>query len=189
MRLIVGLGNPGKEYQNTRHNVGFFVVERLAASWNIAMERNRFHGRFGNGRCRAEPVLLLMPQTYMNRSGLSVSEAMGFYKLPLDALLIIVDDMALDLGLLRLRPSGSAGGHNGLKDIIARLGDDGFARLRIGIGTAGVGRAVGHVLGPFSREEQEKIEPALNRAVEAVESWIHLGIDKTMTEYNRKEAE
>ncbi len=185
MKLIVGLGNPGKDYQNTRHNVGFNMVDRLASCWSVDMDRSRFHGSFGQGRCGTEPVLLLKPQTYMNRSGLSVAESLLFYKLPLESLMVIVDDMALEIGGLRLRPAGSTGGHNGLKDIMARLGDDQFPRLRIGIGSAGGSRATRHVLGIFNAEEQAALEPVLDRGVKAVECWIREGIEKAMTEYNR----
>ena len=186
MKLIVGLGNPGSQYRQSRHNLGFEVVNLLERQWSIDVNRRKFQGRFGGGMVGGQQIVLLKPETFMNRSGGSVVEAVAFYKLPLSDVLVVLDDMDLELGQLRLRPAGSAGGHNGLKDIIARLGNDDFARLRIGIGTAPGDAAVNHVLGSFSSEEMPAVEAACRRAVEAVECWAQWGIDQAMNRYNQK---
>ena len=186
MKLIVGLGNPGREYEGSRHNVGFQVVERLARMWQIEPNRRRFQGLFGTGSCGPEPVLLLQPQTYMNRSGASVAEAAGFYKLEPADLLVVLDDLALPLGSLRLRPEGSAGGHNGLQDVVERLGNDKFARLRVGIGAARPQDMVGHVLGRFRPDERPVMDEAVEKAAAAVQCWVSQGIGMAMNRYNTK---
>jgi len=186
MKLIVGLGNPGKEYEQTRHNIGYCVVDALAQRWQIEVHKNRFSGRTGGGQIKGLSVLLLKPTTYMNLSGRSVREAVAFYKLSPADLLVVADDLALPLGRLRFRPQGSAGGHNGLTSIIQELGgDDAFARLRMGIDAAVGARMVGHVLGTFSPEEQELINQAIRRAADAVECWLTDGVDKAMNTFNR----
>jgi len=187
MKLIVGLGNPGERYHHSRHNLGYKVVDELARTWSIEVRRLKFQGLFGQGTVGGQTVALLKPETYMNLSGGSVAEAVRFYKILPGELLVVVDDMDLEPGRMRLRASGSAGGHNGLKDIIARLGSDEFSRLRIGIGAA-VGGGVGHVLGTFLPEEQSVIDEACERAVGAVECWLKAGIDQTMTRYNQRPA-
>ena len=186
MKLIVGLGNPGEGYQNSRHNVGFCLIDLLSDRWQIELKRRKFQARYGSGMVGKESVALLKPQTYMNLSGASVAEAMGFYQASPPDLLVVVDDMALPLGHLRLRGQGSAGGHNGIEDIISRLGHQEFARLRLGIGSARPGGAVNHVLGAFNAAEQEVIEGSLVRATAAVGCWLELGVEKAMTEYNQK---
>lgn len=183
MKLIVGLGNPGAEYVRTRHNVGFRVVDALAARWEIDLGSRKFHARFGKGAIRGEPAALLEPQTYMNRSGLSVLEARQFYQLGLADLLVISDDLALDVGRLRIRKGGSAGGHNGLADIIGRLGSEDYARLRIGIGRV-AGSQTPHVLGAFAAEEEPLIDEAVKRAADAVECWVAEGPDAAMNKFN-----
>jgi len=186
MKLIVGLGNPGSQYRRSRHNLGFEVVNLLEQQWSIDVNRRKFQGRFGGGMVGGQQIVLLKPETFMNRSGGSVVEAVAFYKLALNDMLVVSDDMDLELGQLRLRPAGSAGGHNGLKDIIARLGNDEFARLRIGIGTATRESAVNHVLGSFSPEETPAVEAACRRAAEAVVCWAQFGIEQAMNRYNQK---
>jgi len=187
MKLIVGLGNPGKEYQSNRHNIGFSLVDLLGRRWAIELKKRRHHGLCGAGVQGRESVVLLKPQTFMNNSGSSVAEAVNFYKLVLDDLLVVVDDMALPTGQLRLRRGGSAGGHNGLKDIQEKLGTQDFSRMRIGIGPAGAVDAISHVLGDFAPPERLIIEQALKTSADAVECWINLGIDEAMTRYNRTE--
>ncbi len=187
MRLIVGLGNPGQKYEGTRHNVGFRCVEELARRWQVDLGRRMFQGVGAAGVIGGQRVLLLKPGTYMNRSGQSVVEAAGFYRIAPADLLVVVDDMALPTGRLRIRAMGSAGGHNGLTDIIERLGSEDFARLRIGIGQVRGERMVGHVLSPFTAEEERIIEPAIRRAADAVACWLADGIDAAMTRYNRPE--
>jgi len=184
MKLVVGLGNPGRKYEGTRHNVGFRVIDELARRWQVAVDRRQFAGLVGQWRTSGQRVLLLKPMTFMNRSGQSVAQATGFYKLALADLLIVLDDMALPLGRLRFRRQGSAGGHNGLEDIIARLGNDGFSRLRIGIEQVGGERMVGHVLSPFAPQEREEIEAAIVRAADAVQCWLEAGTDEAMNRYN-----
>lgn len=185
MKLVVGLGNPGSEYAKTRHNVGFHVVEELSRRWAYPKGRKQFSGVLADGQIRGERVLLLEPMTYMNRSGVSVREASSFWKIDLAEVLVVLDDMALPTGRLRLRPKGSAGGHNGLSNIIQQIGTDEFARLRIGIGQVEGERMVGHVLGAFSTEEQPIISRAIGTAADAVECWVAQGIDAAMTSFNR----
>ncbi len=184
MKLVVGLGNPGPRYEGTRHNVGYRVIDELARRWQVEVERAQFQGLVGQWRKGSQRVLLLKPATFMNRSGQSVAQAVGFYKLSLADLLIVVDDMALPLGRLRIRKQGSAGGHNGLEDIITRLGGDEFCRLRIGIEQVGGERMVGHVLSPFRPKEREEIEAAIVRAADAVQCWLDAGPNEAMNRYN-----
>jgi len=184
LKLVVGLGNPGARYENTRHNVGFRVIDVLARRWQVDVGRHRFAGLCGQGRVAGRRVMLLKPMTYMNRSGQAVAEVVGFYKLPLADVMVIVDDLALPLGRLRIRRQGSAGGHHGLEDIIRRLGDDGFCRLRIGIEQVQGPRMVDHVLSPFRPEEREAIESAIERAADAVECWLREGPEEAMNRYN-----
>ncbi len=183
VKLIVGLGNPGTRYAATRHNLGFRVVDELAGRHVIDIGQEKFHGGFGSGSIGNQRVVLLKPTTFMNRSGQAVHAAGAFYRLELNELLVISDDMALPLGKLRLRPGGSAGGQKGLGDIINRLGSDAFARLRIGIDPP-VGDPVDYVLTRFSPDEQPAIEQAVKRAADAVECWVANGIDAAMNQYN-----
>ncbi len=183
MKLIVGLGNPGPKYAGTRHNVGFDVVDLLAARWGVGMQSEKFHAWFGSGEFGGSQVALLKPTTYMNRSGQAVLAAGKFYKLELPDLLVIVDDHALPLGRLRMRKDGSAGGHNGLQDIVDRVGSDAWCRLRIGIGGS-VGDPKNFVLSRFAESEEMVIRIARMRAADAVECWVGDGPDLTMTRFN-----
>ncbi len=183
MKLIVGLGNPGPKYAGTRHNVGFNVVDELAARWQIGMGAEKFHGWFGVGEFRGERVGLLKPTTYMNRSGQAVLAAGQFYKLELADLMVVVDDHALPLGRIRIRKSGSSGGHNGLEDIVTRLGSDAWCRLRVGIGEP-VGDAKNFVLGGYEESERPVINASIKRAADAVECWVSEGPDQAMNKYN-----
>ena len=185
VKLIVGLGNPGRHYQDNRHNLGFGVVDVLAASWRIEVTEKKHKALYGRGRWQGHSVILLKPQTYMNRSGESVLSAMSFYKVLPNDIFVILDDIALPPGQLRIRQQGSAGGHNGLKDIISRLGRDDICRLRIGIGTAESGQAVEHVLGNFTESEKQKVEDAVQRARGCVEYWLTKGVQEAMTKYNQ----
>ena len=185
MKLVVGLGNPGGKYEDTRHNVGFGVADELARRWGYEKARRRFNGLLGDGSIRGERVLLLEPTTYMNLSGVAVREASTFFKVGLQDLLVIGDDMALPLGRIRLRASGSAGGHNGLASMVQELGSEAWSRLRVGIGQVSGERMVGHVLGTFSAEEQPVIQQAIGTAADAVECWVAVGIAAAMTKYNR----
>ncbi len=184
MKLIIGLGNPGSRYAKTRHNLGYMVVDELARRHNIDTPREKFSAWIGQGAIGAERILLAKPTTFMNRSGQAVQAIGRFYKLELSDLLVVTDDLALPLGKLRVRPQGRAGGHNGLTDIIQRLGDDDFSRLRIGIDSP-QWNATDHVLGEFDAEEMTIVTPAVTRSADAVECWIRSGVSMTMNEYNR----
>lgn len=189
MKLIVGLGNWGPEYQNTRHNIGFITAEYLAAKLGLEFNKTKFFASLAEGRAYGERIVLLRPQTFMNLSGKAVAAAADFYKLPHEDILIIHDDMDLACGQLRLRAKGSAGGHNGMKDIIARLGNDqAIARCKIGISHPLFGDTVNYVLGSFSQEEQELLRPAVVEAAEAVCCWIEDGINAAMNRFNGKAA-
>lgn len=183
MKLIVGLGNPGAKYDGTRHNVGFEVVNALATRWQVSMASEKFHGWFGDGTFAMERVALLKPTTWMNRSGQAVLAAGRFYKLDLADLLVITDDLALPLGRLRMRGSGSSGGHKGLQDILDRVGSDAWCRLRIGIDEA-LGDSSSHVLGRFAPDERAVVARSVLHACDAVECWMEHGVDLAMTRYN-----
>ena len=185
MKLVVGLGNPGRKHQDTRHNIGFRVAARLAERYGGGVPRARFQGEVADAVVKQEKVLLLCPHTFMNRSGASVLAARDFYKLDLSDLLIVCDDFNLPLGKLRVRAKGSSGGQKGLENVILRLGDDQFARLRIGIGQPPANWDVSdYVLSKFTKEESAEVDAAVNRAADAVESWICDGIDQCMNQYN-----
>src|SRR4051794_26979498 len=185
MKLVVGLGNPGREYASTRHNIGFMVLNELARRASAEGAKKRFRSEIREGRLHGEKVVLVAPQTYMNLSGHAVREAVNWYHVELDEVMIVFDDMDLPFGQLRMRPSGTAGGHNGLKSIIEQLGSTEVPRLRVGIGR-GRSAARNHVLSRFSPEE-EKALPGLIRVVaDAVEQWFTDGIAATMNGVNRK---
>lgn len=183
MRIIVGLGNPGREYEESRHNVGWRVVDELGRRWNIDLTRERFDGVFGDGQIHGQRAGLLKPLTYMNRSGRSALTAVRFFKIEADAFMVVTDDFALPLGRLRVRPQGSAGGHNGLQDLIDRLGTNEFSRLRVGIGSPDGGH-VPHVLGRFAPAERETVERMVERAADAVECWVTDGVEACMNRFN-----
>ena len=186
MKLIAGLGNPGSKYDETRHNVGFRVVDALAERFGEKVRRKKFNALTEEVHAEDTKLLLMKPQDYMNRSGHAVATAAGFYKLSPADVLVVTDDMALDVGRLRIRAKGSAGGHNGLKDIIARLGSDDFARLRVGIGDSGRMDAADYVLSRFSAEERAIVDNAVQTAVDAICCWLRDGVDIAMTRYNAK---
>lgn len=188
MKLIVGLGNPGANYVGTRHNVGFDVVDVLADRWRINLASERFHAWFGVGECGQEKVALAKPSTFMNRSGQSVAAAGRFYKLEFVSLLVILDDLALPVGRIRLRATGSAGSHNGLQDIIDRSGTLDFPRLRIGIGSA-IGVPSHYVLGRFDDDEKPVMSQTRIRAADCVECWVRHGIESAMTRFNGESPE
>lgn len=185
--LIVGLGNPGKEYARTRHNAGFLLAERLAGAWQASWaEEKRFFCRLAPFARSDRRGWLCLPQTYMNESGKAVGGLVQFYRIGLDRLLILVDDADLCLGTIRLRPGGSTGGHHGLASIEERLGSRRFARLRIGIGRqpGSSRRLTGHVLGRFGQDELQWLERTLDRATRQVECWLASGPEKAMNLYN-----
>ncbi|MEX0774963.1 MAG: aminoacyl-tRNA hydrolase [Phycisphaeraceae bacterium] len=184
MKLIVGLGNPGTEYAQTRHNAGFMALDRLATRHGLTGPRTRFHAGVLEGPIAGGKCLLMQPMTYMNRSGLAVGEAVAFHKLEPRDLIIVVDDVALPCGRIRLRAEGSAGGHNGLSDVQRALGSTAYPRLRIGIDAPDRIPQHDYVLGRFTVVQLEQLKPALDAACDAIECWIKDGIDKAMTLYN-----
>ena len=185
MKLVVGLGNPGRRYEGTRHNVGFVVVGQLARAHALGTVKSRFQGETVDAEIAGEKVLLLTPSTFMNQSGASVLAARDFYKIALEDTLVVCDDLNLPLARLRLRAEGSAGGQKGLEDIIRRLGSDAFPRLRIGIGAPPDGwNWPDFVLSKFKKEELPDMELALARAIEAVGAWVREGIEASMNRYN-----
>ncbi|HEY4233207.1 MAG TPA: aminoacyl-tRNA hydrolase [Lacipirellulaceae bacterium] len=185
MKLIVGLGNPGKKYEQTRHNVGFAVVDRLAARFGDGAIKDKFAGRLMEATIAGERALLLWPQTLMNLSGESVGPAFEFYKFELGDVLVVCDDFNLPLGKLRFRREGSAGGQKGLADIIRRLGTEDFGRLRLGIGPVPEEwDAADYVLGRFKSAERDEIDQAVDRAIEGVECWAASGIAVSMNRFN-----
>lgn len=185
MKLIVGLGNPGRQYAGTRHNVGFMTVDLLGEALGIPVGKNKEQALIGEGFLGGEKVVLVKPQTYMNLSGLAVGALVRWYKVNPEDMLVIYDDMDMELGRLRLRSQGSAGGHNGIKSLIGALGTEKFPRLKVGIGRPLIrGEVTGHVLTPFTTEEWEEIKPCLERAVEAVKVWIREGLEAAMNRFN-----
>jgi PTH1 family peptidyl-tRNA hydrolase len=184
----VGLGNPGPEYVNTRHNAGFRLADHLAARWHLGAFRRGDRAREAEGTWEGIPIRVLKPQTYMNRSGASFSPLKSLPEFdPSRHLLVLVDDVALPVGRFRLRGAGSAGGHNGLKSVEGVLQRQDYARLRIGVGPAppGLDDLADFVLGEFSREEWDEISQLLDPMSEAVESWVENGIEKAMNQFNR----
>jgi len=190
MKLIVGLGNPGPEYVDSRHNVGFDVLDRLARRWAPGeIARGKFHAAVIETRVDDEKIVLMKPTTYMNRSGLSVAEAVRFYKLESATdVLVLVDDVALDCGIIRIRAGGGAGGHNGLSDIEQKLGTADYTRLRIGIDRPGQIPQKDYVLGRFRPDQREALEPALEQSVDAVSIWIRHGTTETANRFNRRQS-
>ena len=184
--LVVGLGNPGSRYENTRHNVGFRTADLLAERCHVSIRKLKFKSLYAETMLGGKPVILLKPQTYMNLSGEAVREAAHYYQIPLERILVITDDTSLEPGRLRIRRKGSAGGHNGLKNIIACMGGDGFPRVKIGVG------APPHpeydwadwVLGTFPEKEKITMETALSIAADAGEVFIEMGVEEAMNRFN-----
>lgn len=185
MKLIVGLGNPGRKYEQTRHNVGFIVAEKVAVLSSAPAAKVKFEGELAESSIGGDKVVILCPHTYMNASGRSVRRALDFYKLELKDILVVCDDLNLPSGRIRLKPSGSAGGQNGIKDIIRHLASESFPRLRVGIGRPPQGWTVtDYVLGKFSKAEQEVMEAATTRAAHAAISFVTDGVDLAMSRFN-----
>ncbi len=181
--LVVGLGNPGKEYAHTRHNIGFMAIAHLAQVWAVHLHPEpKFQGNYA----RTPHLHLLQPTTYMNNSGLAVRQVVNWYKLQPQQVLVIYDDLDLPLGKVRLRPSGSAGGHNGMKSIIAHLGTQAFPRLRLGIGRSEGNGVVSHVLGNFSPAEQQLLPQIMHLTQEIVHCVLTSGIEKAMSMFNNR---
>ena len=188
MYLIVGLGNPTKKYEKTRHNIGFDVMDALAEKYDIEMNIKKDKAICGSGYIEGQKVILAKPQTFMNLSGDSVSALIRFYKLdPAEELIVVYDDISLEPGNLRIRKKGSAGGHNGMKDIIAKTGTDQFSRVKVGVGGKPKGWDLAdHVLSRFSSGERELVDEAVRHAVEAIVLMVQDQTDEAMNLYNRK---
>jgi PTH1 family peptidyl-tRNA hydrolase len=190
MKIVVGLGNPGREYDGTRHNVGFEVLALIAQRFSAGRPKAKFKAEVVELSIKNQKTILLSPLTFMNLSGQSVRAAVDFYKLPLNDVLVVCDDINLDVARLRFRPSGSAGGQNGLKNIIQQLGSQDFGRLRVGVGkTPPNWNASDFVLGKFGAEERSEIDLGISRAANAVEAWIEHGIEVAMNQFNAAPAE
>ena len=184
--LIAGLGNPGPEYKYTRHNAGFLAVDALADALDTSFQSDRY-AQVAKARYRGKQLIIIKPQTYMNLSGKAVRYWLEKEKIPLENLLVIADDIHLPFGQIRMRTKGSHGGHNGLKDIIEKLGTDRFARLRIGIGNDfGPGGQIDYVLGRWTEDEIRALPAIIDRVLEAVKTWLLEGAGKAMTLFNRK---
>ncbi len=184
--LVVGLGNPGEKYENTRHNVGFLTVDELAGRLDIPVQKLKYRALTNTARLGGAPVLLMKPVTFMNLSGEAVGQAAAFYKIPPERVLVISDDVSLPLGKLRIRKSGSAGGHNGLKNIIQHLGTDAFPRVKIGVGQKPHPDydMADWVLSKFTGEDKKVIAQAVERAADAVACYIQEGPDRAMGKFN-----
>jgi len=190
MKLICGLGNPGREYERHRHNVGFKVVELLCQRARAALDQKKFEAEVGTGTLGGEKVLFVLPQTFMNLSGKSVAGAARFYKIAPQEVLVIHDELDLPFGRVQLKAGGGAGGHNGLKSILELYGEEGFARLRFGVGKPdgpnAKERVVGHVLANFSGDEGPQLPGLLERSADAAEVWAREGLAVAMNRFNRK---
>ena len=182
--LIAGLGNPGAKYEGTRHNIGFVAVDRLAGRHRMSLGSEKFEGRFDTGRIGREKVALLEPQTFMNRSGRSVQAAASFYDIPADHIVVVHDEIDLDVGSLRLKAGGGHGGHNGLRDIVQKLGTKDFLRVRLGVGRPEHGDVTSHVLGQFRRDEQSLVDDMVARCCEAIELLLSDGLSKAQNRYH-----
>jgi PTH1 family peptidyl-tRNA hydrolase len=186
MKIILGIGNPGPRYADTRHNIGYTVLDRLAAECGLAGWKKRFHSRSLEGTVRGARLILLKPETYVNESGRALRAAADWCGVAPEEIMVVVDDMNLPLGRLRVRPDGSSGGHNGLESVFSHMGTTGVPRLRIGIGGAAVGQAQDHVLSRFAPEERAEVEEAVQRGVDALCVWIEAGIERCQNEFNAK---
>ena len=188
MYLIVGLGNPGRQYEATRHNMGFDVIDKLVEEYNVPQSGVKFNAMYGKGRIEGQPVILMKPLSYMNLSGGPVRDMANYFKIdPETEMIVVYDDIDLDPGQLRIRKKGSAGGHNGIKHIIQQLGTQNFVRIKVGVGAKPKGWDLAdYVLGRFSTKEREEVDKAIEEAADAVEVILGEGIDAAMNKYNAK---
>lgn len=190
MWLVVGLGNPGSDYSRTRHNAGFLVVQALARQWGLPLKTRAHRSRLGETRRGRTPVILALPQTYMNLSGQAVGSLLAGYRIRPENLIVVYDDLDLDLGQIRVRPNGSPGSHKGMKSIVEAIGTQDFPRVRVGIGPKPEDRdAADYVLEEFRPEEREKLQPALAQACQAVEMIIGGDLSRAMNLFNRRKKE
>jgi PTH1 family peptidyl-tRNA hydrolase len=186
MKLIVGLGNPGKEYQNTRHNVGFMVLDAFAKKNKITIDRQKFNGLYYDFIVNDEKVILLKPQSYMNLSGDVIKQYVDYFKIDINDILIIHDDLDIELGNFKLRLSGSSGGHNGLKNIISNLNTEEFKRIKIGISNNKMMDTKDYVTGSFSKEEEDKLNNVINIIVNVLDDYFKISFNNLMNKYNKK---
>lgn len=184
MYIIAGLGNPGKKYENTRHNMGFMAIDLLADEYDISVDKLKFKSLVGEGRIAGQRVLLLKPQTYMNLSGDAIREAMNFYKIDPENLIIIYDDIDIPTGTFRIRKKGSAGTHNGMRSIVQQIQSDQFPRIRVGIGSEKKVDLMHYVIGGVSKSEAELLKDALVKSAKGAAAIVEKGIDKAMNEFN-----
>jgi len=186
--LIAGLGNPGQDYRDTRHNIGFMTVDRIADRLGIAFTRTQSKALITDGRYQGNRIYLAKPQTFMNASGNAIGALLKFYKIPLENLMVAYDDVDLPFETIRMKPSGGSAGHRGMKNIIQQLGTQNLPRIRLGVGRSyGSKQAANYVLKPFSREESEFLSVYIDRAAEATLTYVTEGIQHAMTEFNRRE--
>jgi len=186
MYIIAGLGNPGKEYAGTRHNVGFDTIDFFAEKYNINLNKLKFNSVYGEININGEKVMLVKPVTYMNRSGIAIAEIVKYYKVPIENLIIVYDDIDIPTGTLRIRPHGSSGTHNGMKSIIYQLENDKFPRIRIGIGRNPDMDLADYVLQRFNKDDREKINSIISSASEAAEEIVAKSLDSAMQKFNIK---
>lgn len=185
MKWIIGLGNPGSDYRNTRHNVGFMAVDQFAKQWNLEFQHSKFKADLAEGHVKGQKVVLLKPTTFMNLSGEAARAFIDFYKVSVEDLIIVYDDLDLPLGRIRLRYQGSAGGHNGMKSLIQHLGTEVFNRVRIGISRPKPGYDIAdYVLSNFAKSEREPLDDALDKVCKALEAALEHPYDKVMAQYN-----
>lgn len=184
--IIVGLGNPDSKYQNTRHNAGFLAIDRIAEKTSISVDRMKYKSLVGTGEINGKKVLLMKPQTYMNNSGEAVQEAMNFYKIPIEKVLVIFDDISLDVGKMRIRRKGSDGGHNGIKSIVQLCGSENFPRVKVGVGKKPhpAYDLADWVLSRFTDKEREDLSPVFDNSYEAAKLFLENQIDKAMNKFN-----
>lgn len=185
MYLIVGLGNPEEDYSKTRHNMGFNVINKISEKYNIKVNKSKFDGLIGSGEIQEKKVILLKPQTYMNLSGKSIIQAINFYKIGIDKIVIIYDDIDVEKGKIKIRKQGSAGSHNGMKSVIEELGTESFIRIRVGIGKPEFKNdMINYVIGAIPEEEKKVLEDGAKKASEAIEEILKNGVDIAMNKFN-----
>lgn len=185
MYLIVGLGNPEEEYSNTRHNMGFNTINKLAKQYNIEINKSKFKSLYGNGIIEKEKVILLKPQTYMNLSGTAIKEAMDFYKINKEELIIIYDDIDIEPGIIKIRKKGGPGTHNGMKSVVNEIKTQDFTRVRVGIGMpSNKSDLINYVIGKISKDDIEKLEDGTTKAKDALIEIIKNGVDTAMNKFN-----
>lgn len=185
MYLVVGLGNPEEEYSNTRHNMGFDVINKLAKKYEIEVNRTKFNSIYGNGIIQGQKVMLIKPQTYMNLSGQAIKEFYNFYKISIEELIVIYDDMDVEKGSIKIRKKGGPGSHNGMKSIVNELNNENFARVRVGIGKPIYAEErINYVIGQLTKEEANILEDGVNKATDAIYEILKNGIDVAMNRYN-----